>query len=133
MSSILLLFLSCLTLNVNPKLVSTTGKLGKEGYQTNKDAVIKIVEEAGKINVKGVYLGSYTGSLSYKLTIQKKGKGGNSNNSQSGKFKKNPEQKEVLLSSSSFNFQSNDEFNIVLEIFNDSTLISQEIQNFKAN
>src|SRR5688572_6939752 len=86
----------------------------KELIYQDSDSIqsrINLVKENGKVKVQGVYIGNNIGALSYKLIIQKKSNGGTSNNTQSGKFQIVPGKKEFILSTSSFNTQTNDEFN----------------------
>lgn len=131
MNPILPVILSLLTLNVSDSKISY---FFKESIYLEADSVqsrINLVKENGKIKVQGVYVGNNAGTLSYKLIVQKEGNGGSSNNSQSGKFKIVPGQKEVVLSTSSFNSQTNDEFKITLEIYQDTELISQELISYK--
>ena len=92
---------------------------------------IDLAKEAGKIKVQGVYTGKNTEALFYKLTIQKKGKSGTSNNAQSGNFKKNPVEKEHVLSTSGFNFQPGDVFTIMLEVYQNARRISVEFLNYQ--
>lgn len=102
-------------------------------YPENDSSLTRIdlVNEAGKIKVQGVYIGDNTEALSYKLTVHKKGKSGTSNNAQSGKFKKGSAEKEHLLSTAGFNFQSGDAFSIRLEIYQEARQLSVEILDYR--
>ena len=99
----------------------------------NGEAKIKLETEKNKLKIKGVYSGAPLPDLSYKLSVRKKGRSGTSSNAQSGKFEVKPGQTEVILSSSAFGIQPNDQFFIQLQIYQDSKLVSEDILSFDAS
>ena len=94
---------------------------------TINNAKLVILKEANKITVRSVFINGAAGQVfNYKFIVEKSGKGGISNNAQSGTFEVKDGQKEVVLSTSGFNLSSQDKYFIQLKVFQGNTLISQD-------
>lgn len=92
-------------------------------------AKIDLQKEANKITVRGLFVDGTVSDqpYTYKLTVNKTGRGGSSNNAQSGQFEIAPGQKEVVLSAAGFNANSHDNFDIQLQVYKGTELISQDV------
>lgn len=102
-------------------------KNGREGT-----AKIDLQKDTNKITVRSLFVDGEAGKvLTYKLSVEKSGKSGTSNNAQSGKFEIKPGQQEVVLSTSGFSAYPQDKYFIQLQVFEGDKLISQDTLEYE--
>lgn len=96
-----------------------------------ENARVELERKGNQLSVMGVYenTSGVAQQLSYRLITEKTGQAGRSKNSQGGRFSAVPEQ-EVVLARVRMNVQPKDQYTILLQVYNGSQLVAEDIVEY---